>query len=100
MTDARPTRHHNVWAHPSIDLTRDSTSHTNYQVVNDYERLYDKATELRDALLGKGQLDPEKHFDVLDHVLDQLHDEQVYTYMCVYYISVCLGVARCHIHDI
>jgi hypothetical protein len=45
-------------------------------VVNDYERLYDKATELRDALLGKGQLDPEKHFDVLDHVLDQLHDEQ------------------------
>ena len=29
-------------------------------MVNDYERLYDKATELRDALLGKGQLDPEK----------------------------------------
>lgn len=46
-------------------------------VVNDYDRLYDKAGELRDELLGKGKLSHERHFALVDNVMDQFSDEQV-----------------------
>jgi hypothetical protein len=45
-------------------------------LVNDYDRLYDKAVELRDNLLGRGELSEKKHFVLLDNVMDQLNDEQ------------------------
>ena len=46
-------------------------------VVNDYDRLYDKAAELRDELLGREKLSQEKHYMLIDNVMDQLNDEQV-----------------------